>query len=604
MKNNYLIQNRINFINEYKNGDNAATSSKVDPNANVDTKNIATLSNEIGKFENILTNRTLISEKISLMFGQELADEYIRQIEEHEIYVHDETSLMPYCVSVNMYPYLKHGLTTIGGESTAPTNLNSFCGSFVNLIFAIASQFAGAVATVEFLMYFDYFAKKEFGDDYFLKFETIIFKTPTKELTILDYIKQYFQQVVYSINQPAAARGYQSVFWNISIFDKNYFESMFGHFYFPDQTQPQWESLSWLQETFLTWFNEERKRAVLSFPVVTVALLSDDEQIKDQLTANMICEQLANGNSFFMYLSKNADSLASCCRLRNEISENTFSYSLGAGGVSTGSINVITMNVNRLIQKNIDIKTQVDKIHKYHLAFRKIVEEYYEAGLLPIYTAGFISLDKQFCTIGINGLVEAAEYKGIDINVNDDYFNFIDEILQPIYEANKQIKKETGVMFNTEFVPAENLGVKNSTWDREDNFIVNRDTYNSYFYIVEDDTINTIDKFYLHGERATKYLDGGSALHLNLDEHLSQKQYMNMLNTAVASGCNYFTINVKNTICNDCGNIAKETFNTCPKCSSTNVDFATRVIGYLKRISSFSKPRQNEAKIRNYHKNV
>ena len=593
---------RVAFIKKYMESGNPATASDLDANANIENKNIATLSNELGKFDNVLTNRRLVMNKISELFDEELANEYERQIEAHEIYIHDETSLMPYCVSINMYPFLKDGLLKIGGESAAPKNLNSFCGSFINLMFAVSSQFAGAVASVEFLMYFDYFARLEFGERYALQLDNTVYTTPTREYTIRDMIFQYFQQVVYSINQPAAARGYQAVFWNISVFDAPYFESMFGNFFFPDGTQPVWGSLKDLQVLFMDWFNEERTKAVLTFPVVTAAMLTDDNDLVDQDNADMIANQLSKGNSFFMYLSDSADSLASCCRLRNEISDNTFSYSLGAGGVSTGSVNVITMNLNRLVQKDIDIEATIAKIHKYHVAYRSLIKEYEEAGLLPVYDAGFIQLDKQFCTIGINGMVEAAEFKGIDISVNEDYQTFIASILKPLYTMNKAAYKTYGFRFNTEFVPAENLGVKNSKWDFNEGLINARSCYNSYFFKVEDTEIDVVDKFKLHGKESVRYLDGGSALHLNLDDHLNKEQYRQLLKVAVKTGCNYWTVNVKNTICNACGHIDKTTLKKCKKCSSTDVDYATRVIGYLKRISSFSESRQVEQSVRTYHK--
>ena len=151
--------------------------------------------------------------------------------------------------------------------------------------------------------------------------------------------------------------------------------------------------------------------------------------------------------------------------------------------------------------------------------------------------------------------------------------------MKPIYDENKLAKKNYGVMFNTEFVPAENLGVKNALWDRNDNLQVKRECYNSYFYVVEDETTNPVDKFILHGERYIKYLDGGSALHLNLDEHLDYEQYLKMLKIAAINKTNYWTINVLNTICNACGHIDKATHNKCPMCSSYDVDYATREIG-------------------------
>ena len=579
---------KINFIKNYLNAKNAADGSKYDSNANVTNKNICTLQNELFKKDLIDINRTLMHDKITSIYDKELADEYIRQLEDHEIYAHDEPSLSPYCTSITMYPLLIDGLTKLGGESKAPKNLASFCGTFVNMVFAISSQFAGAVATVEFLAYFDYFARKDYGENYL--------KTHKKT------IDAHLQQVVYSINQPAAARSYQSVFWNISIYDENYFNSLMGDFVFPDSFEKcKWETIKELQSYFLSWFNKERERAVLTFPVVTAAMLTKDGKPEDNEFANMCAKELSEGNSFFMYLSDSADSLASCCRLRNEFTDNTFSYTLGAGGVATGSSNVITINMNRLIQDNRDLKTEVRKIHKYQIAHRKILEDFQESGMLPVYDAGFISFSKQFLTLGINGMVEAAEYKGINVGNNKNYKDFCNKYLKIIFDENKEAKKETGYMFNTEFVPAENLGVKNAKWDREDGYYVPRDCYNSYFYVVEDESINHLDKFVLHGKEATQYLDGGSALHLNLEEKLTHKNFYNLICVAAQTGCNYFCTNIKITICNDCKHIDKKTLKECSSCHSPNIDYGTRVIGYLKRVSAFSSPRQKEHDLRHYH---
>jgi ribonucleoside-triphosphate reductase len=581
-------ESKKNFINNYIGSKNAASGSLFDANSNVTTKNIATLEAELNKDINIQVNRFLVFNKIKEIFGEDTANNYLRQIENHEIYVHDETSLKPYCTSISMYPLLLNGLTGLGGESKAPKHLTSFCGSFVNLLFSVSSQFAGAVATVEFLLYFDHFARLDYGDNYLETHSRVI----NNEL----------QHVVYAINQPAAARGYQSVFWNISLYDIHYYESMFGEFVFPDMTKPSWTSLNKLQKYFMKWFNKEREKAVLTFPVITAAMLTKEQKVYDNNFAEFCAEELSEGNSFFIYQSDSADSLASCCRLRNEISDNTFSYSLGAGGVSTGSINVITINMNRHEQQNISLEETLDNIYKYQVAYRKIMDDYINAKMLPVYDAGFISLNKQFLTIGINGMVEAAEFNGIKISDNVEYKEFINNKLKLIYDKNKLAKQEYGYMFNTEFVPAENLGVKNSNWDEKDGMVVNRDCYNSYFYIVEDDSINVVDKFFLHGKDYIQYLDGGSAYHCNLEEYPTKEGFLKLLNTAAYTGCNYFCFNIKVTVCNECDYINKETKHSCIKCGSDNVDHATRVIGYLKRITNFSKDRQIEEKLRNYAK--
>ena len=540
------------------------------------------------------------------MYGKELSERYIDLLTHHFIYKNDETSLANYCASITMYPWLIGGTTSIGGNSTAPTNLKSFCGGFVNMVFMVSSMLSGACATPEFLMYLNYFIGKEYGKDYYKEADKVV-DLSLRQRTIDKMITDCFEQIVYSINQPTGARNYQAVFWNIAYYDKPYFDSLFGDFYFPDGSKPDWDGLSWLQKRFMKWFNAERTKTVLTFPVETMALLCKDGDVIDQEWGDFTAEMYSQGHSFFTYMSDNADSLSSCCRLRNEIQDNGFSYTLGAGGVSTGSKSVLTINLNRCIQyavnNHIDYKEYladiVDLCHKVQLAYNENLKELQKHGMLPLFDAGYINISRQYLTIGVNGLVEAAEFCGLQITNNPDYKQFVQDILGIIEKYNKQYRTKD-VLFNCEMIPAENVGVKHAKWDREDGYFVPRDCYNSYFYIVEDDSLSIIDKFQLHGAPYIEHLTGGSALHMNLEEHLSQQQYRQLLRIAAKEGCNYFTFNIPNTICNDCGHIDKRYLKECPHCKSKNVDYMTRIIGYLKRISNFSQARQQEASRRYY----
>lgn len=594
------LEQKYQFIQNYIKANNAAEGSNVDANSNVVSKNVATMKAEINKDIDIQIKRYCVSKEIEKKFGKELADEYNRQIEAHEIYIHDESALMPYCVSITMYPFLLKGLKGLGGDSVAPKHLASFCGGFINLVFAISSQFLGAVATVEYLLCFDYFARKDYGENYL--------QTHRKE------IENAMQQVVYSINQPASARGFQSIFWNISLFDRNYLESLFGDFVYPDFTTPNFDSVVKLQEFFINWQNEERRKALLTFPVVTAAMVVDENGPKDKEFVDMLSDVASRGASFFNYESDSVDSLASCCRLRNELQDNTFSYSLGAGGTQSGSLNVITININRLVQNakkegkdyKLALKEQVEKIHKYHAATKEVFKQFLDANMLDVYREGYIDMNKQFMTVGINGVVEAAEFCGLEISNNESYKKWTSGLLKVIYDANKEGKQKYGIMYNSEFVPAENLGVKNYNWDKSDGYIVpiSRNCYNSYLYKVEDSEIDPIDKFFLHGKDNLQYLDGGSALHLNLEEYPTKETYKKLYTVAAKTGCNYWTWNVAITCCEekDCGYIDKRTLDHCSKCGSKNVSHATRVIGYLRKISNYSPERQIEADRRFYAK--
>ena len=598
---------KLRFLADYCDAANAATGSKYDANANVENKNIATLIGELPKSNFIRLNRRLLTDRIKQMYGKELADKYIDLLTHHFIYKNDETSLANYCASITMYPWLLGGTSSIGGNSTAPTNLKSFCGGFINMVFMVSSMLSGACATPEFLMYLNYFIALDYGKDYYLRADEVV-DLSLKKRSIDKVITDCFEQIVYSLNQPTGARNYQSVFWNIAYYDEPYFRSLFGEFRFPDGSEPDWDGLKWLQKRFMRWFNAERTKTVLTFPVETMALLYDkDGRFVDQEMAQFTAEMYAEGHSFFTYISDNADSLSSCCRLRNEITDNGFSYTLGAGGVSTGSKSVLTINLNRCIQYAVNhgldyrefLTDIIDLCHKVQLAYNENLKDLQSHGMLPLFDAGYINIARQYLTIGVNGLVEAAEFMGIPIKDCPEYRDFVQTVLGLVEKKNKEYRTKD-IMFNCEMIPAENVGVKHAKWDREDGYFVPRDCYNSYFYIVEDPSLTVLDKFRLHGAPYIEHLTGGSALHCNLEGHLTQQQYMHLLEVAAKEGCNYFTFNIPNTICNDCGHIDKRYLKECPHCHSQNIDYLTRVIGYLRRVSNFSKPRQQEASRRYY----
>lgn len=600
-------RDKLKFLIDYCDAKNPATGSKYDSNANVENKNIATLIGELPKSNFIRLNRRLLCDTIKERYGKELADKYISLLNNHFIYKNDETSLANYCASITMYPWLIGGTSSIGGHSTAPTNLKSFCGGFINMVFMTSSMLSGACATPEFLMYMNYFIELEYGEDYYLR-ENEIVDLSKKKRTIGKIITDCFEQVVYSINQPTGARNFQAVFWNLAYYDKYYFESLFENFIFPNGSKPHWESLSFLQKHFMKWFNKERTKTPLTFPVETMALLSKDGDILDKEYGDFVSEMYSQGHSFFTYMSDNADSLSSCCRLRNEIQDNGFSYTLGAGGVSTGSKSVLTINLNRCIQESIKknqpylsfLEEIVDLVHKVQLSYNENLKFLQAKGMLPLFDAGYINMSRQYLTIGVNGLVEAAEFMGLEITDNPKYLKFVQDVLGLIETYNKKYRTKE-ILFNCEMIPAENVGIKHAKWDKVDGYFVPRDCYNSYFYAVEDNSLNIIDKFRIHGKKYIEHLTGGSALHLNLEEHLSQIQYRQLLRIAAKEGCNYFTFNIPNTICNTCGHIDKRYLKECPKCKSQDVDYLTRVIGYMKRISNFSQERQKEAAKRHYN---
>ena len=623
------IQENIDYMLEYINSnENAATSSATDANANVTLKNVANLESETPKEKNRLIQRAWMKKALSELYP-ELTKQYEEDLNNHIIYAHDEAStptIKNYCEAVSLYPLMLSGTSTLDGTGTKPPqHLSTFAGQICNLLFLLSSQCKGAVAFGEFFNFFDYYAAKDFGKDYHKNSDLYADSEFVKNRkTIGQKIDQTFQQIVYYWNQPASNRGSQSPFSNISYYDKNYWKSLFGDFYFPDGTQPVWERVDWLQKRFMKWFNSERERTLLTFPVETLALLTDGKDVIDQDYKNFAAEMWSKGHSFFMYLSDNPDSLASCCRLRNKIQENTFSFTNGLTGVQTGSCNVITLNLNRIIQdwvKSIGGKIPtvgnqydslkfylteiVERVQKYHIAFKINLYMFEKAGQLTASTAGYISMKKLYSTIGLNGINEAAMFLGIDVSYNKEYKDFCRLITGTISELNKK-NSTPEYQFNQEFVPAEGLGSKNFNWDKQDGYWIPNDgrvLYNSYFYDAHDNT-SVLDKMKMHGREFTELLDGGVGCHINLQEHLSKDQYLHLINFAIQNGTNYFTFNVPNTECDDCGFISKQRLTKCPKCGGEHLTWWTRVIGFLRPTKAFDKFRKIEESQRTYSKKV
>jgi len=590
-----LVKEKKARIAAYIKSNNNANAT-VDDNSNVQTKTVGTLNAEINKKDNIALNRGMMMDKLAELFPDFDHKQYLRDLKNHIIYKHDESTsnsgaTMPYCVSISMYPFINNGLKGFGYKAGAPKHLLSYCSTFCNLIFATAAQFAGAVATSEFFVFFDYFARKEFGDEWY------------KDEKIKKQICQYFQMVVHTINQPAGGRGQQACFWNVSIFDRFYFESMFSGMMYPDFTSPVWDSISELQKLFLVWFRNEKLIVPMSFPVVSYSMLTDGKgTYLDEDTFDFMCDSFSKGDDSFVYNSDSADSLASCCRLKNEIDTKEFNFTNGNIGIQTGSKSVITLNLNRIIQNEVNgnehLEDVVDRVHKYQIAYNELMWDSYNAGLLPVYEAGYIDLDKQFLTIGINGLHEAAEFLGLEVSDNEKYQKFCDGIGKRISlsnEAANGIYFGHNVKFNCEYVPAESLAVKNYNWDKADGYKVpeDRNLYASYVFIPSK-TTDLMTRIRMHGTKYLSSMSGGSACHLNIDKPLDKEQYKQLFSYMSKVGCSYATFNLISSECNDCGYIANEPLEVCPKCGGKHITPYTKIIGYRTPVTSWTEARKIE----------
>lgn len=651
-----FLQERIEYMERYmKTSDNAATASETDANANITVKNVSNLEGEVYKSNNRRLQRYRMVKKLEQRFP-EVASSYVNDVESHIIYPHDEAStptLKPYCQAVSLFPFLTEGTSGLDGlKTSAPKNLNSFLGQFNNLVFLLSSQCKGAVAYGELFVCLSYYFKQEFGERYWERPDSLVYLGPKVTAycrhygqhihtltearqkvgndgsrSVISIIHQAFQQITYTINQPASNRGHQSPFTNVSYYDRYFYNALFEKFIFPDGTRPQWEDVSFVQKEYMKWFNEERTKTLLTFPVETMALLTKDGRFLDEEYRDFTALMYSRGHSFFTYISENPNALASCCRLRNEITENTFSFSTGLTGVQTGSCNVITLNISRITQNwaresgygrdylkdhffdhqdafTDYLKAILERVYKYHIAFKEMLFEVEKAGMLSSCNRGYISISKLYSTVGENGVNEAAEFLGMKCSYNEDYKRFCRLITGTISAQNKAHSKPN-FLFNQEFVPAESLSSKNYNWDKADGYWVpeGRVLYNSYFYLADDPSTSILDKFRLHGREFTELLDGGVGLHLNLEEQPSTTQCLKLLDIALANGTSYFTINVPNSECTNpsCHHIVKKPLATCPVCGSPMRQW-TRIIGYLRPVDNFDKHRYAESLTRYYAK--
>lgn len=630
-----FIKERLDYMDRYSSSnDNAATASETDANANVTMKNVANLEGEVYKTTNRIIQRQRMKDKLNQMFP-EVAKQYEEDLNNGIIYVHDEASsptIKPYCMAASLYPLMLEGTGNIDGVTPSPPNdIQSFSGQVTNLVFLLSSQVKGAVALGEYIIALNYYVNKEFGENWYEHIDANISTAYcNKERTIKDAIRKGMKQFIYGINQPAGNRSYNSPFSNITYYDKVYFESLFEDFAYPDGTKPQWRAIDTLQRIFMELHRELRLIKPLTFPVSTMALVHDGNDIIDKEYKELCAEEWAKGGSFFCYSSDNPSSLASCCRVLNEIQDNTFSSTTGLAGVMTGSCNVITLNINRIVQNyfrwfpkdcNLNcflsdkgngynllrryLTDILERVYKYHIAYKTMLYENEEKGMYSSSNAGYIYLNKLYSTIGLLGYCEAAQFLGFKISNNPDYKNFLKVIFGTVKEQNKlhSIRdSKRPFLFNSEAVPGENLAVKFYQRDINDGYWVpeNQNLYSSYFFLQWDENISVLDKLKLHNKDINAYCDGGQACHIHLEEHLSKEQYLKLIDFAVKEGINYYTFNIPISECKSCGHVVNAPIKECPKCKSTNIDWWVRIIGFLRPISSYSKERKLEASKRVY----
>ena len=618
-----LLKDRLDYISSYTDAStNAASASETDANSNVSCKNISNLEGEVYKTTNRLIQRKRMKGKLYELYPKEdLGKQYVDDLENHIIYTHDEASspvLKPYCAAISLYPLMTEGVGNIDNITpSAPNDLRSFTGQLDNLIFLVSSQIKGAVAIGDYFITLNYYVIKDFGEKWYDRLKEEFDKNHNN---IEHYIRKSMKELIYKVNQPAGNRSYNSPFTNVSYYDSVYFKALFEDYCYPDGTKPEWHAIDILQRMFMQLHRELRLIKPLTFPVSTMAMVHDNKEFLDPEYKELCAEEWTKGGSFFCYNNDNPNSLSSCCRVCNEINDNTFSSTTGMTGVMTGSCNVITLNLNRIIQDwyryngmrpnegkilLTEYLTRIlERVYKYQIAYKTMLYDMEDKQLFSPSNGGYIYISKLYSTIGVLGYYEAAKFLGYKTNNNKPYKKFLAEIFGCIKDGNKKHSvhdSKRPIIFNTEAVPGENLAVKLYKADKKDGYMVpeNQNLYNCYFYNPWNET-SVLDKIKLHGSDVCKYLGGGQACHINLDSHLTKEQYLKLLDIAMENGTNYFTFNIPMSECADCGHVVNAPIEECPICHSKHIKTWTRIIGYLTCVDNWSKDRQIEQKQRVY----
>ena len=491
-----FIKERIDYMNKYsQSSDNAATSSETDANANVTMKNVANLEGEVYKTTNRIIQRQRMKDKLNELFP-EVAKQYEEDLEHYIIYAHDESqtpALKAYCMAASLYPLMLEGTGNIDNVTPSePNDIQSFSGQVTNLMFLLSSQVRGAIAMGDYIIALNYYVIKEFGKEWYNKLYCEITSPHCINYkNIKSAIRKGMKQFIYGINQPAGNRSYNSPFSNLNFFDKYYYNALFEDFYYPDGTKPEWEAIDTLQRIFMELLGELRLIKPLTFPVTSVCMLHDNEKCLDEDCRQWVADEWAKGSSFFLYLSNNPTSISSCCRVQNEITENTFNSTTGLTGIMTGSANVITLNLNRITQdyfKTVDTNyfgasgilykdiTEEDmngfrdylikileRVYKYQIAYKTMLYDMEDKGMYSSSNAGYIYMKKLYCTIGVIGYCEAAQFLGLDISNNKEYKEFLKIIFETIQEQNKLHSihnKKRPFVFNLEAIPKLSGDVK------------------------------------------------------------------------------------------------------------------------------------------------
>ena len=575
----------------------------IDGNANAHHKDICSMIGEKGKSEDKLFAFNKIFYELKKKYGLRTAKEWLETEYNGGFYLHDAPSstYKPYCYAYDLTRLANEGLFFLDDyNNKAPKHLTTFLDDVIEFVSFMSNRSSGACGLPNILIWTYYFWKHDCETGYYIKDKDY-------------YLKQCFQKFIFRLNQPFL-RVDQSAFVNISIFDKPYFESLFGGVIFPDGRMAIdcEDEIIEHQKIFMEVVSDVRSQNLFTFPVLTYSLLYKDGKFVDEEFARWCSDHNCQWNDSNFFQSDNVGILSNCCRLLSDTSKlSGFINSIGGTALSIGSIKVNTINLMRIAyESEMDEKKYLSILKKRVLLdcktldiIRHIIKRNIEKGLLPNYCDGGIELSKQYCTVGILGLYEVIEAFGYtqkdefgNVSYTDKGIDFSDRIFKCINEVKDNFTDDYS--FNVESVPAERAAVilcqkDNLLYEKNNKFIYS----NQWIPLSEKCTIK--EKL-----RLSSILDnlcsGGAISHINLEQNFPNTETAwQMLNYIASQGVIYFAFNTKINECkNHHGFVGTD---ICPICGEGVMDTWQRIVGFLEPVRSYSKDRKKEFSTRQWY---
>lgn len=595
--------NYTDFIDNFVDKQTIADAS-IDGNANVAHKDIVSLINEMSKPHSKLLAFNKIFHELTKKYGHEDATEWLKGEWDGHFYLHDahSSSWVPYCFAYDIDELVKRGLYFIDNFNAAPPqHLNTYTDFVSEFVSWTCNRSSGAVGLPSFLVYSYYFWKKDCDEGYFVK-------SPEY------YRDQSFQEIIYRLNQPYLRGGIQSAFTNFSIFDKPYLEALFGGKEFPDGTFiiDYIDEIKEYQKAFMKVLSDTRRENLMTFPVVSFALLRQNGKFVDEDFAKWCCRHNMKWADSNIFVSEDVTSLSNCCRLKSNIKELGYFNSIGGSALEVGSIKVNTINLARLAYETTSeeeyleaLKGRVITCAKTLDVIRDIMKRNTEKGLLPNYALGIINMKSQYNTIGIIGVYEALQKFGYTYHdefgntyYKDEGVEFAKKILATITEIKDEFVKDKDYMMNIEQVPGERAA---AVLMEKDKLFFPDEKYDLPLYgnqWIPLGIKTTIAEKVRVSAILDKACSGGSIVHINISSPFNSfDEAWYMMNYVADAGVNYFAFNLRISACDNNHGFFGD---TCPECGHPVETTYQRIVGFLTPTKTYSEARKKEFAMRDW----